>query len=177
MNECMVCTFTASIHSFRVAYRNSDLHPNAHVQAPLSIRHPCCVWSNSQAFIFGIRSIYMCMCVYMNKKKILNLKYNQTKKKFSYLFRKRTAYIYNDFIFVCAHETAFLVDFIFIETFQLQTYALISPDFFFLLLKSGWLLYAVRLYMCAVLTRNVNAICPQNVSKSEKVAAIIFFYI
>lgn len=77
---------------------------------------------------------------------------------------------------MCAHETAFLVDFIFIETFQLQTYALISPDFFFTF-KIRLIIRSAFIYICAVLTRNVNAICPQNVSESEKVAAIIFLHL
>lgn len=42
-------TFNASWHSLLVAYRNSERQPYEHVHWPLSIRHPCWVWSNSHA--------------------------------------------------------------------------------------------------------------------------------
>ncbi len=44
-------TFSASWHSLRVAYRNSDLQPKAHMHWPLSIRQPCWVSVSSQLWI------------------------------------------------------------------------------------------------------------------------------
>lgn len=57
--RCLPFTFNASIHSRRDKYRYSDLHPNAHWHAPLSMRQPCCAWSNSHACatLYSIRPV------------------------------------------------------------------------------------------------------------------------